>query len=323
MESTNIDNVTGPRQTLEQIEAALFSSLGPLPSQLESSSINLPMRDGHLNPLKIIRPATTDKDAASPVILLFHGGGFMAGSALQLERPAREYALNFHAVVMLGDYRFAPDNPFPKSVEDVVDTLMWVDRNAEEMILQVDLAKGFVVGGYSAGGNLAGIATLLAGELYATGKPVGTEMRHKVTGSFISIPLLSVEENVPDRFKDMWVSREENRDSEPVNTRGYEVILENLRPDVKSKLWSPMNWNTEELARVPKTYFQVSEKDPVRDDARIYEQMLREAGVETKLDSFEGGHGAFTVFAQEGNDNFEEMRTRTLDAMRWLLNSGT
>ncbi|GAP86319.1 putative alpha beta-hydrolase [Rosellinia necatrix] len=100
-------------------------------------------------------PADYNKDDRTtrwPAVVNFHGGGFTIGSATDDARFARFVTEKSKAVFVSVDYRLAPEYPFPVAVDDGVDALLYVIRNAVE--LQIDQNR-LATSGFSAGGNIA------------------------------------------------------------------------------------------------------------------------------------------------------------------------
>lgn len=96
---------------------------------------------------------------AAPALLYLHGGGFVIGAPETHEDICRILANAANAVVVSPDYRLAPEHPFPSGLEDCAATLTWMVSEASG--LGVDTAR-IVVGGDSAGGNLAAVVALMA-----------------------------------------------------------------------------------------------------------------------------------------------------------------
>src|SRR6478735_7428432 len=90
-----------------------------------------------------------------PVLLFFHGGGWVVGDLDTYDGTAREHAVGVGAVVVSVDYRLAPEHPYPAAVEDVWAVTRWVAAHADEIGGD---ATRLAVAGDSAGGNLAAVA---------------------------------------------------------------------------------------------------------------------------------------------------------------------
>ncbi|KAI0458585.1 Alpha/Beta hydrolase protein [Xylaria acuta] len=94
----------------------------------------------------------SEKNTKWPAVINFHGGGFTIGSATDDARFARFVTEKSKAIFVSVDYRLAPECPFPVAVEDGVDALLYVIRNAEELRIDPDR---LATSGFSAGGNIA------------------------------------------------------------------------------------------------------------------------------------------------------------------------
>ena len=110
-------------------------------------------------PVRIYRPRETAATERLPVVLWFHGGGFVIGNLDTHDSACRRLAKDADAVVVAVDYRLAPEAKFPAAVDDCMAALRWVAANGPE--LDADVTR-LAVGGDSAGGNLATVCALLA-----------------------------------------------------------------------------------------------------------------------------------------------------------------
>lgn len=97
--------------------------------------------------------------AALPVVLFFHGGGWVHGTLDTHDRLAAILAVQAHCAVVSVDYRLAPEHPFPAAWEDALAALRWLKHQQCE--LGIDVSR-IALAGDSAGGNLA--AALAQGE---------------------------------------------------------------------------------------------------------------------------------------------------------------
>ncbi|MFZ6768509.1 alpha/beta hydrolase [Undibacterium sp. Di26W] len=107
-------------------------------------------------PVRLYRP---QGEAVLPVVLYFHGGGFISGSLHDADVPARFIARNSNVLVLSVDYALAPAKPFPAAPEDAYAAMVWVGKNAAS--IHADASR-LAVAGDDAGGNLATCLTLIA-----------------------------------------------------------------------------------------------------------------------------------------------------------------
>jgi acetyl esterase len=107
-------------------------------------------------PVRIYRPREAD---ALPVIVYFHGGGFVIGDLETYDRGCRALAIGADALVVSVDYRLAPEHPYPAAVEDADAARRWANEHAPE--LHGDPTR-MAVAGDSAGGTLAAVTAVHA-----------------------------------------------------------------------------------------------------------------------------------------------------------------
>jgi acetyl esterase len=108
-------------------------------------------------PIRVYRPEGVA--ASAPIVLYLHGGGFVIGNLDTHDVVCRSYCRAAGAVVVSADYRLAPEHPYPAAADDAFAAFRFVAANAAS--LGGDPAR-IVVGGDSAGGNLAVVAALRA-----------------------------------------------------------------------------------------------------------------------------------------------------------------
>jgi len=110
-------------------------------------------------PLRAYRPLGAAPDAVLPVLVYYHGGGWVIGDLDTHDTLCRELANGSGCAVVAVDYRLAPEHRFPAAYDDALAATRWVAAHAAE--LRVDPAR-LAVGGDSAGGNLAAAVALAA-----------------------------------------------------------------------------------------------------------------------------------------------------------------
>ncbi|USZ66863.1 alpha/beta hydrolase [Halorussus salilacus] len=106
-----------------------------------------------------IRVYTPDGPGPFPVLVWMHGGGFLLGDVESYDPVCRVLADELDCIVVSPDYRLAPEHPFPAGLRDCYATVEWAATRTE--ILGADSDR-LIVGGDSAGGNLAAAVSLLA-----------------------------------------------------------------------------------------------------------------------------------------------------------------
>lgn len=113
----------------------------------------LPGAPGGELPVRIYTPAGVGRDGL-PLLVYFHGGGFIAGSPDYTEGVTRTLAMCIPAVVVSVDYRLAPEHPFPAAPDDCEFAVNWCFENAAGLGAH---SGALAVAGDSAGGNLAAV----------------------------------------------------------------------------------------------------------------------------------------------------------------------
>ena len=132
--------------------AALLGSKPVKMSNLEN--ISIPGPAGPI-PARIYAP----REGILPVIIYYHGGGWVLGSLDAYDSLCSRLAAKTGAMVISIDYRLAPEHKFPAAVNDAYAALLYVKENAQK--LNADTAR-IAVAGDSAGGNIAAVVSMMA-----------------------------------------------------------------------------------------------------------------------------------------------------------------
>jgi acetyl esterase len=107
----------------------------------------------------MVRVYTPSSASNLPILVFFHGGGFVAGSLDTHDNPLRSVANRCECIVVSVAYRLAPENKYPAAPEDAYAATRWVAEHAAS--IGGDPHR-IAVGGDGAGGNLAAVVTLMA-----------------------------------------------------------------------------------------------------------------------------------------------------------------
>jgi acetyl esterase len=218
-------------------------------------------------PVRIYRPAG---GGPRPTIAWFHGGGWVCGSVEQSDVTCRRLAAAAEAVVVSVDYRRAPEARFPGPLEDCLAATRWCADHAGD--LGGDPGR-LVVGGDSAGGNLAAAVALVA--------------RDAPDGPAIALQLLVYP--VTDARCDS-PSYEENGTGYLLTAGGMRWFWAHYlgdRPGAgDDPLASPLR--APDLGGLPRALVITAEFDPLRDEGEAYASRLAEAGVEVTCSRYDG-----------------------------------
>jgi acetyl esterase len=126
----------------------------PLHPEVRVEDRDIPGPDGTVA-IRIYWPPNNSEDGESlPVVVFFHGGGFVIGDLDSYDGTCRQHAVGADAIVVSVDYRLAPEHPYPAAVEDAWAATQWVAEHAAE--IGADPAR-MAVAGDSAGGNIAAV----------------------------------------------------------------------------------------------------------------------------------------------------------------------
>ncbi|KAK6396585.1 hypothetical protein LTR65_008483 [Meristemomyces frigidus] len=244
-----------------------------------------------------------------------HEGGWSMGDLTDEDLNCRMFARDLGAVCVNVDYRLAPEHPFPTGVHDCQDVVRWCAQNATPSsdVLPADPSLGFIVGGASAGGNLAAVMCQLSRD---------GGLKPPLTGQYLCVPALLWVDAVPEKWRSEYHSRL-NAAHDPVlklMPNGNDGLMTVLKPETWSPLFSPLLHPN--LKGLPPAYFQLAGLDPLRDEGLLYERVLQEENsVPTKLDVYDGyGHMFWTNWPEM--DRSQEFVDDTLKGVKWLLSQG-
>jgi acetyl esterase len=146
----------GPERARLRFRNEVLSVQGPLTPVGAVRDLTVPGGAGPLPARHYAPPA--DDGPAPPLLVYFHGGGFMLGDVDTLDEACRLFCIHGRQHVLSVAHRLAPENPFPAAVEDGVAALRWAQAHAAE--LGAEPAR-VAVGGDSAGGNLSAVVALV------------------------------------------------------------------------------------------------------------------------------------------------------------------
>lgn len=246
-------------------------------------------------PVRIYHP---DSDTSLPLLVFFHGGGFVLCDLDTHDGLARALCNALPAVVVSVDYRLAPEHKFPAAVEDAYAAVCWAAEHAEE--LGAD-PKRLIVGGDSAGGNLAAVACQLAKQ------QAGPSIAHQM----LLYPVCDADLE-REAFQRLG--------------KGYYLETEMMGWFWNHYLNSPAEkadprvcpLKTEDLSGLPSATVITAEYDPLHEEGHEYAQRLAAAGVTVFHRQYPGAIHGFMSFIGNADISTRAL-TEAVNAVRQAL----
>lgn len=232
------------------------------PTELAAVSIEdrlLPVGPTGQTRIRVIRPEQVA--GTLPVILYFHGAGWVMGDTKTHDRLVRELATGAKATVVFVDYERSPENRYPVAIEQDYAVTDYVAKHPKEF--NVDASR-LAIAGDSVGGNMAAVVSLLAKE--RKGPMIKAQLLfYPVTDAAMTDGSYQTFANGP------WLTK-------PAMVWFWDAYLPNVeaRKDVHV---SPLNATPEQLKDLPSALVITAENDVLRDEGEDYARKLTVAGV--------------------------------------------
>ncbi len=281
IESLSAQDARRQPSPADGVKAVLKSegkSDAPLPG-VTAQDIKVPGAGGEL-PARIYKPDGVT--GPLPVILYFHGGGFVIADLDTYDATPRSMAKLANSLVISAHYRQAPEHKFPAAHDDSVAVYKWVLQNAA---VQGGDPQRISVMGESAGGNLA-INVAMAARDQKLQMPVHQVLIYPVAGVDMATP-----------------SYVANADAKPLNKAMMGWFFEQViaKPEDKS---SPMLdvVGKAKLDNLPATTIITAEIDPLRSEGQALAEKLKSAGVSVEARDYQGATHEFFGMAAVVND---------------------
>lgn len=238
----------------------------------EMADVGERLIDGPGGPLKL-RIYTPAGEGPLPLIVFFHGSGFVLCSLDTHDGMCRNLAAGIGCVVVSVDYRLAPEHKFPAGPDDCLAATRWAAENAAA--LNADPSR-ILLAGDSAGGNMAAVTAIR----------VRDEGGPALSGQILLYPVTDYHEPGTPSYAE--------------NAEGYGLTRETMRwfwnhylsdaAEADNPLAAPLRHP--DLAGLPPACIVSAEFDPLRDEAEIYGEKLAAAGVPVEISRRPGmNHG--------------------------------
>ncbi len=215
--------------------------------------------DGKKINLHIMRPKNDKKPL--PVVMYFHGGGWILGDFKTHERFLRELTNAANAAIVFVDYSPAPEAKYPTQINEAYAATQWIAENGKA--LQLDTGK-IAVAGDSVGGNMAIAVTLMAKEK-KTPKIDFQLLFYPVTDANFDTESYKQFENGP------WLTK-----------KAMEWFWDAYLPskdEAKKITASPLRASIADLEGLPPAFIITDQNDVLRDEGEAYANKLMQAGV--------------------------------------------
>jgi acetyl esterase len=241
-----------------------FIDLQGEPEEIVTDDRRVPGPAGDI-PSRIYTPGG---DGPKPVIMYFHGGGWVIGDLDVCDNPVRRIANRTGAVVVSVDYRLAPEHVYPAGFDDCYAATEWVAKHAAE--LGGDPARVATCGD-SAGGNLAAAVALAARDRQGP----------RLAAQLLIYPVTN--------FDFTTRSYEQNGEGYLL-TKGSMVWFwaHYLGPQDLGKDAFACPARADDLVGLPPAFVATAEFDPLRDEGEAYAANLRAAGVDVTAKRYDG-----------------------------------
>jgi acetyl esterase/lipase len=243
------------------LKSEAATAIGQIP--LVTTNLEIPGFAGPI-PVRLHRPDNAD---VLPVVLYFHGGGFVSGSLDEADLPARHISANVPSLVVVVGYSLAPRHPFPAAPEDAYAAACWVATNAKKY---KGNAMKLALAGHDAGGNLAASLALIARDRHCKGI-----VAQALIGPMLD-PSMTRLGDERDLKSDLSVATCE---------QCYREYLPNLLQRVHPYA-SPLE--SSRLAGLPPAFIATAQWDVLHIEAEKYAAELIDAGVQTQVERFSG-----------------------------------
>lgn len=263
-------HLSTPAQAREAFERTTVQLRWGAPADVSVVTVPYTARDGASLELRLYRPANAQAEAL-PVLVYFHGGGYVVGSLQSHDGVCREFCARTPCAVLSVGYRVAPEHKFPTPLNDGADALAWLAQHAVAEGLDINRVA---FGGDSVGATLATVLALQAARDPASLaiKPCLQLLCYPVTDASTSSPSTEL-------FGEGYLLESET----------LEWFYRHYANDAADRLdwrFSPL-LATDYQGMAP-AVIALAGHDPLLDEGRAYARRLQEHGVTVELIEYTG-----------------------------------
>jgi acetyl esterase len=257
----------------------LSNKANPHAHQQRSHSVNIPSREPDR---KIGARHYSACDEGKPLIVYFHGGGWVIGDLDTHDALCAKLNKETGCAVLSIDYRLAPEHRFPAAFEDSLDATVWA---AEQLDVLTDAGRSLIVAGDSAGGNLAAAVSLSLPE----------ELIQTLSGQILIYPVteyyLADYQSYKDKGKGYALTKGLMHFFWNTYLGKKYASLDAVVEHAKAALPGTV----QDLQNLPPTFISTAENDPLRDEGIAFKAALDKAGVTTSYVHFPTSEHGFAT----------------------------
>ncbi|MDN4524106.1 alpha/beta hydrolase [Fictibacillus fluitans] len=206
-----------------------------------------------------LRVYTPEGQGPFNLFVYYHGGGWVIGDLETVDACCRMIANKTGRVVVSVDYRLSPEYKFPVPLEDSYAALEWVSEHAAEINGN---ASNIVVGGDSAGGNLAAVVSMLSRDRKGP----------SIAAQVLIYPVTDLSYDSKS-YEEFQVGYGLNKDL-MIWFGNYYI---NNPGEARDQYVAPLL--AEDLSNLPPAFLVTAECDVLRDEGMAYAKRLKDAGV--------------------------------------------
>ncbi|KZO91808.1 hypothetical protein CALVIDRAFT_547188 [Calocera viscosa TUFC12733] len=248
------------------IRAVPMLSGGATPLECVTRSLDV----GKCN-VRVFTPPGEAKEGGWPVMIYFHGGGWVLGSVEGEISIVTQLCRRVPCVVVSVNYRLAPEDPYPAAVDDAWDVFSWVhSQGASELGINPSL---IAVGGASAGGQLAAVISHLAA-LSSPPVPIALQL--------LTVPCTDLDPAAP------YPSRNDYALSPALPAVRMNWFYKLFQAKHEEWRASPIRAPAEHWAKLAPAFVVVGGLDFLKDEGIAYAKLMNERGAKAELKVYEG-----------------------------------
>lgn len=227
-----------------------------------------------------VRVYRSGGSGASPVVVFFHGGGWVTGTLETHDPYCRALAQEAGVVVVAVDYRLAPEHKFPAGLQDCLAATEWVLAHVRELVGD---ASRVIVGGDSAGATFATVVALLLRDKGVKG----------LAGQILLYPATAY-------YEPPTASYVENAEGYGLTHKGMIWFWDHyLNDKAEANDFRVAPLLAPSLSELPRAFVVTAEYDVLRDEGQAYAKRMAEAGVEVTHVFVQGMNHGFAASANE------------------------